>query len=90
MRSRRRVSIAAVVLLAVLGGWLFLGVFQHREHGDYHLFLKHQPSFKVFFRAARGEPERKDLSAEERHEEAKYVEFVEQGDGERRSIGVWR
>ena len=87
---RRRPLFLAALLIVLAAGWLFLGVFQHREFASRHLFLKHQPSFKVFFRPARGEPGRKDLSADERHEEAKYEEYVEKGGGEGRSIPVWR
>jgi hypothetical protein len=85
---RNYIIVFSVLLLA---GWLFLGIFEHREHVRSELFIKHKPSFKFFFRAPLGESDRKpsDLTTASQYEENMYVTFVEQGNGQRRSISLW-
>lgn len=77
-------AIAGVVLLS----WLYLGVYNDREWGELNLFLKHRPTFKVYFHAPLGESDRKINELPERlqMEERAYVEFVEKGGGYKRMI----
>lgn len=95
MKIRSRNTLASVLAI-VLSGWLFSGVFLDREWRDIHLFIKHRPSFKVFFVSPLGEADRSYVQGREGYltpdqevEESAYIEFVEEGGGYKRSITVF-
>ena len=85
-----RRSLAALLLL---GSWLFVGVYEEREWGELHIFLKHRPCMKVFFYSPLGEADRSRvpgregyLTPDQEREEMLYVEFVEAHNGYKRSL----
>jgi hypothetical protein len=76
MRKRVYAS-AAVVILLVLGR-LFLGVYQHDEFGDDVLFVKHRPVWKWYFRSPIGMSDRtlEELPPAAQLEQRYFNEFV--------------
>jgi hypothetical protein len=86
LRLHRALAFAAVLLLPL--GWLMLGVFRDREHGELHLFVKHRPSRHFYFSSPVGESDRAfdALSERQRREEALYREYVEEGGGWKRDL----
>lgn len=79
MRTKRCLKYVLSGALILLAGWLFLGVYEHREFADKYLFLKHRPTFKFYFYAPLGESDGtlNDLDPELRYEEMMFQEFVE-------------
>ncbi len=82
MKFKPPITIEVVILLSIaimVMGWLFLGLYRHREYGDLHLFIKPRPTFKLFFYAPVGESDTtlEQLSPMERYEEMMYKEYVE-------------
>jgi hypothetical protein len=66
----------------------FAGIYEDREFCEGYFFLKHRPSFKLFFWAPAGES---DMAAAglppcQAEEEKAYVEFIEHGGGFHRSV----
>ena len=76
------------VIVLVLAGYLYLGVYTHREFSTHHLFIKHKPSSQFLFRAPIGESDKTmdSLSESERRDETLFKEFVEEGNGWKRSL----
>jgi hypothetical protein len=93
--AKRTLAIALFGVSTTLTTWLSVGFYEDREWGDRHVFLKHRPTLKVFFRAPRGEADKSSIPGHEGHlsteasvEEAAYVEFVEAHDGHARSVAL--
>lgn len=92
----RLLGTALVVSLTVLtAGWLWLGVYHDREHGDAYLFVKHRPSLQLTFNSPLGTADQSPwpghegyLDATAKEQEAVYVEFVESGGGTLRAMLV--
>ncbi len=78
------ISIAGVLVIL----WLFVGVYEHREFRTYHLFLKNRPTLRLFFWSRVGESDQaiEKLPAHDQRAEKAYREFVEEGNGYKRSI----
>jgi hypothetical protein len=78
----------ALALLTLVVGWAWLGIYEEREFATHHLFLRHRPSSRFLFRAPVGESDRPvtDLEPGEQAEEKLYREFVESGNGSKRSL----
>lgn len=87
-RVIRRSILGGSGLLIALVMWLFGGVYRDREHGEHRLFVKRQPSSKLYFRAPVGEADEEDLelSDDDWAEERAYREQVERGGGWKRSV----
>jgi hypothetical protein len=75
-----------LVVLTTLSS--FVGLYEHREHGTWYLFLKHRPTLKMHFFAPLGESDKtlSDLPENLQTEETWFVTYVERGRGESRSI----
>ena len=89
MHKTTKIIIGLAATLVLVLGLSFVGVYREREWpDDLHCFIKHRPTFKLVFRAPRGEAEAAEasLSPAERKEEELYAEFVEEGAGDSRSI----
>jgi hypothetical protein len=80
--TKRKVLTA---LSAIFCGWLFFGIYF--ESGSLYFFLKHRPSFRVYFHDPQGERESKSLSDSEKRAAEAYHEFVSTG-GYQRSINT--
>jgi hypothetical protein len=78
----------AGTVLALLVVVSFVGVYQDREFRTWHVFLKHRPTLKMHFFAPLGETDRtlSQLPENLRAEEAAFMEYVERGGGQARSI----
>lgn len=97
MTNKGRIKIVLGIsgAMAFIAVWLFVGIFRDREWSELYLFIKHRPSFKVFFYSPRGEADPSsmpghegNLSPNEEIDEQAYVEFVEEHGGYRRSIYI--
>lgn len=77
--------------VAILVGWLFLGVYKDREFGNRRLFIKNSATLKFSFYSPLGKSDYtlNDLDPEGSHEEVMYRKYVEEGGGSRRSIPLW-
>ncbi len=69
--------------LSILLLWLFCGVFEDQEFSILYGFVKHRPSFKVFFYSPLGESDIKmeQLTWRKQLEEKAFNEFVGEGGG---------
>lgn len=75
--SRRVYASAAVLILLVLGR-LFLGVYQHDEFGEDVLFIKHRQVWKWHFHSPIGMSDRtlEELPPAAQQEQCYFNEFV--------------
>ena len=83
--------ISVLLLTVVLGVWLFMGVFQHREYGTYNLFLKNRPSLRFYFYSPIGESDRtiESFSPWTQRSERAYIDLVEKKGGFERILWSW-
>tara|TARA_R110002072_G_scaffold179487_2_gene335531 strand:+ start:947 stop:1189 length:243 start_codon:yes stop_codon:yes gene_type:complete len=70
-------KITILIILVILGRF-FLGVFSHDEFGGTHIFIKHKPTLKWNFYSPIGMSDLKleDLSKEKQKEQILFNEFV--------------
>lgn len=80
-----------VIALALVGIWLFFGIYREKEYGTYHVFLKHRPTLRFFF-SSTYRTTISHLSPKEqqalRNKEHYYREFVEERGGSIRSLFI--
>tara|TARA_R110002051_G_scaffold225543_1_gene288471 strand:+ start:309 stop:551 length:243 start_codon:yes stop_codon:yes gene_type:complete len=70
-------TVVILIILVVLGRF-FIGVFSHDEFGETHVFVKHKPIWKWNFYSPLGmsDVKLKDLSKEKQKEQILFNEFI--------------
>jgi len=90
-QMKKRVAVFFTVFFILLLPWL--GVYLDREFPSFYLFLKHRPSFDLFFYSPLGEADQSEtpgvegyLTPDKAKKEGLFVEYVEEHRGYKRAL----